>query len=431
MNPTYYITTLGCPKNQADSREMERSLRKRGFSPASSAEKAQYHIINTCSFIEPAREETIQVTLEAAGLKTKNKNQKLILSGCFSERYEKEINADLPEVDFSFGTGKFDRAGELIDTHFGIQLDPSKFQTHAELNNGLHYAPLKISDGCNRSCTFCSIPQFRGKFRDVQKNKILEEARRLAGEGVREINIVSQDTVSYGKTEDLLNLIEDLHGIDGIEWIRMLYLYPDKKTENLLNGFVQRRFSKIVPYFESPLQHVSDSILRRMKRSGSMEYYKSLFTLARSFAEDVEIRTSFIIGFPGELESDVENIMNFMEELEIEKVSFFPFYPEENTPAFTFSDTVPDKITAERINGLRNHHLEILRKIHRNRMGKVYKCLVDSIEGSSILARRPQDAPEIDESVILPFEEGIKAGDFLNVKITGFYEYDMTGKIEC
>ena len=432
MNPTYYITTLGCPKNQADSREMERSLRRRGFLPASVPDQADYHIINTCSFIEPAREETIQVTLDAAGLKRKNKNQKLILSGCFSERYKKEVRKDLPEVDFSFGTGNFDHAGELIEKQFNIKLDPGSISDSVPLRGNVHYAPLKISDGCSRSCTFCSIPQFRGKFKDIERHKILDETRRLAEEGVREIDIVSQDTTSYsGSAEDLLELIEDIHSVEGIEWIRLLYLYPDRKTENLLEGLHKRKFQKIVPYFESPVQHVSDNILRRMKRSGGYEFYSSLFSLARSIAPEVEIRTSFIVGFPGESEGDFEKIMKFMEETAVEKVSFFPFYPEENTPAALFPDAIPQKIVAERINVLRNHHLNLLRKIHRDRMGRVYKCLVDFVDGSSILARRPQDAPEIDEMVILPFEEGIKPGDFKTVRITGFYEYDMTGMIEC
>jgi len=410
---------------------MERSLRKRGLIPCDSAEKADYHIINTCSFIEPAREETIQTALEAAEIKTSNPRQKLILSGCFSERYPDEIKKDLPEVDFIFGTGNFDRAGEIIEEQFRLKPETG-YGTPSLKDKQQHYAPLKISEGCNRSCTFCSIPQFRGKFRNLEKNKILAEASLLAKEGVKELEIVSQDTVSFGNDpDDLLDLLEEIQQIQGIEWIRLLYLYPDRKTEKILEGIKKRKLPTLVPYFECPIQHASDRILRSMKRAGSASFYSRLFSLARSVSQDLEIRTSFILGFPGETEEDVEKIIEFIQSHRIEKVSLFRFFPEENTAAALLKDMVPEETVLERMNEVRRIYLDLLREIHRERMGKVYKCIVDSIDGSSILARRPQDAPEIDESVILPFREGIGVGDIIPVKITGYNEYDMTGIMEC
>lgn len=427
MSKSYFITTLGCPKNQADSREMERNLLSSGFLEAASPDEADFHIINSCAFIQEAREETIAVAFEAAAYK--KKNQKLILAGCFSERYLKAVEEEMPEVDFAFGTGQFSRVGELISKKF-----------HEELISGVKenylgsqiYAPLKISEGCSRSCTFCAIPSFRGKFQNIGKEGILKEALLLSKEGVKELNLVSQDTVSYGRgPEDLYELLLELQEIQGIEWLRLLYLYPDRKTEKLLQLIQKKPVEKLVPYFESPLQHVSSKILRAMKRSGSADFYRELFALSRSIHPDMEIRTSFLLGFPGENEDDADAVFEFVKSVKPEKLSLFMFSPEENTAAFEMKDIIPEKVTAARMNRIRDLHLELLSEMHRKRVGRSYKCLIDAVDDEGIMARRPQDAPEIDELVHLDLQPNLKRGDFIPVTITGFYEYDMTGKIDA
>jgi ribosomal protein S12 methylthiotransferase len=409
MEPTFYITTLGCPKNQADSREMERSLLRRGLSPAATPEAADFHLINSCSFIESARVETIQVALEAAELKDAKPGQKLILAGCFAERYATAVRDELPEVDFSFGTGLYHRAGELVADR--------------------PYAPIKISDGCNRGCAFCAIPQFRGPFRDIARDSILEEARLLAAEGVRELCLVSQDTNNYGAGPDaLVDLLGGLEEISGLEWLRLLYLYPDPRTEQLLQKVAASGLKKITPYLETPVQHVSARVLKNMRRYGSYERFLDLFQMARSLFPGLEVRTSFLVGFPGEEDEDVDLLARFIQEARPEKLALFSYSLEEETPGFALGDATPDHIKAERINRVRNAHIELLKELHRERVGRVYQCIVDEITPEHVLARRAQDAPEIDEAVFLPRTTECQTGDILTVEISGFYEYDMSGR---
>lgn len=434
MEPTFYITTLGCPKNQADSREMERSLLRRGLSPAATPESADFHLINSCSFIESARVETIQVALEAAELKDGKPGQKLILAGCFAERYATAVRDELPEVDFSFGTGLYHRAGELVADRFGLPQTLSAREAPAlgqriALRQGRPYAPIKISDGCNRGCAFCAIPQFRGPFRDIARESILEEARLLAAEGVRELCLVSQDTNNYGAgPEALVDLLGGMEEISGLEWLRLLYLYPDPRTEQLLQKIAASGLKKITPYLETPVQHVSARVLKNMRRYGSYERFSDLFQMARSLFPGLEIRTSFLIGFPGEEDEDVDLLARFVQEARPEKLALFSYSLEEETPGFALGDAIPDTVKAERINRVRNAHLALLKELHRERVGRVYQCIVDEITPEHVLARRAQDAPEIDEAVFLPRTTECQAGDILTVEISGFYEYDMSGR---
>jgi len=432
MTVRFYITTLGCPKNQADTREMERSLISSGYAPSGSAEEADFHLINSCAFIHAAREETIATVLDAAQIKRTKPGQKLILAGCFSQRYEKEIRDDLPEVDLSFGTGLYDRTGAILSEHFG---SPVSILKSTEIPSALAgvlrsagrpYAPVKIAEGCNRTCAFCAIPSFRGKGRDISTQEILEECRSLAAEGVREVCLVSQDTNSYGKkVEDLSDLVSRIEEIDGIEWIRLLYLYPDEKTRKLI-GLLKNR-AKLAPYLESPIQHASRKMLRAMNRAGSYESFQDLFSYARAEIPGLEIRTSILVGFPGETEDDIEVCARFIQETKPEKLALFSYSPEEGTSAFALKSSVSSREAARRVNFLREEHLKVLSEIHRARVGKTYRCLVDEIQGDSILARRFQDAPEVDEAVFLPKDLKVKAGDILDVEITSFFEYDMTG----
>ncbi len=443
----YYITTLGCPKNEADSREIDKSLLLEGFQKSKSLEEANFHIINTCAFIEEAKKETIETILEAIELKKKlqkrNKNQKVIVVGCFAERYHKEIELEIPEVDFIFGTGIYHRAGELIR---------NKFQIHQKQNVDYYqilksiikpnkfYEPVKISDGCNRNCSFCAIPQFRGKFRYRDENDIIKEIQELASNGIKEICLVSQDTNSYGTHIDqLISLLEKIEEVESLEWVRLLYLYPDKKTEKLIQEIAKRKLRKLVPYLESPVQHVSEHILKKMNRYGSYEFFKNLFTMARELIPNLEIRTTFLIGFPGEESKDIELIKTFIDELKIEHITFFAYSPEEGTEAYHLKKTVNKKEVYNRINELQNFYQEQLKIIMSKNIKKTYRSILEKIKSNEFHFRRPQSAPEIDDIVIVPYHPKEwkekyqtlpKLGNFYEIEIVDFIAYDYIGQIK-
>ncbi|MBI3395762.1 MAG: MiaB/RimO family radical SAM methylthiotransferase [Spirochaetia bacterium] len=442
MARSFYITTLGCPKNVADSREMERSLLSEGFDPAQSPAAADFHLINSCAFVEDARMETIQTVMEAARVKEGRPGQRLVLVGCFSERYAAEVKNELPEVDYSFGTGRYGAAGEMLVKEFGAPtLVPVRRRVEERSSaegvgrilrpHGVS-APVKISDGCDRTCAFCAIPQFRGSFRSVDRAKIVAECRALSLEGVRELCLVSQDTNAYGGSPDaLVDLLQELDEIDGIAWVRLLYLYPDKRTERILRKIQDKRLSKLVPYFESPIQHASGRVLKAMNRAGDASFFKDLFLLAREALPGAEIRTTFLMGFPGETQADVDEVLSFVETARPEKLALFTYSPEEGTAGQVMTGVVPPKEAAERVNAVRTAHLNILRDIHAARVGRVYQCIVDQIDGDTVHCRRPQDAPEIDEAVFVPvaaLKSAPEPGQLLDLEIDGFFEYDMTAR---
>lgn len=442
----YYLTTLGCPKNEADSRDIETSLLMEGFSKAKHVDDADFHIINTCAFIEEAKKETIQEIFRAISikekLKEKNKDQKVIVVGCFSERYSKEIKEEIPEIDLFFGTNQYRKTGEILKTHFHLEIQ--KPSDYVELWETLKakkkfYAPVKISEGCNRNCAFCAIPLFRGKFQSFEKESILEQVRFLAQTGIKEICIVSQDTNSYGSHyNELVDLLELIQEIEGIQWIRLLYMYPDQKTMRILKEIHKRKIYKIVPYLESPIQHVSEKVLKKMNRYGSYEFFKDLFQMARDLFSDLEIRTTFLIGFPEEDAHDIALIQRFIEETKIEHLTFFAYSPEEGTQAYEFSSKINRKEIKNKINEIQNFYNEILRDIMSNHVGKIYYSLLEGIKPNELYFRRPQSAPEIDDIVVVSFDykqwkqekkEPPKLGEFYPIEITGFVSYDYTGRI--
>lgn len=427
---SYFITTLGCPKNTADSREMERSLQKEGFAPAVSADKAELHLINSCAFIEEARLETIRTVLDAAQLK--GKKQKLILVGCFSERYAADVSRDLPEVDFSFGTGRYAEAGRLLREKFGAPRASTAVSV-AGLSierSGLAYAPVKISDGCDRTCAFCAIPQFRGGFRSTPLDDVLAEARDLVSRGVREICLVSQDSNAYGgKPESYVDLLERLHELEDLTWIRMLYMYPDKKTEKILRAIAARKLPKLVPYLESPVQHGSSRILKAMRRAGDPVFFADLFALAREAMPGAEVRTSILLGFPGETEEDIQEVIQFLDRARPEKLALFAYSPEEGTAGASMPDLVDPAETADRINRVREHHRQQMSAFAADLVGQSFLCMVDEAEDGELVVRRPQDAPEVDGVVYVENSRLIRPGELVNVEITGFTDFDLTGML--
>ncbi|PJZ70366.1 30S ribosomal protein S12 methylthiotransferase RimO [Leptospira perolatii] len=436
MDKKFFITTLGCPKNTVDSMSMHHSLLDEGFVPAQNPEESDFHLINTCTFIRSATEETIQTILGAANSK-KQEGQKLVVVGCFAERYPKDISAEIPEVDLVFGTGKYSQAGKILKEAFRRDLESiSKEEFNADLlermklsphieNYSKPYAYVKVSDGCNRGCAFCIIPSLRGKFQDSPLDSILSDTKRALSAGAKEICLVSQDTVYYGKDSDLLlDMIQKVSEVEGLEILRLLYLYPDKKTEKILR--LMGQIPKIAPYLESPLQHVSESVLKSMNRSGNYSAFRDLYKFAREVRPDLEIRTSFILGFPGETPDDVDLILKFIEETRPEKVNLFSYSPQDGTKGAELKQTVSEKEKAKRINLVRDSHLKILQEIHESRIGKTYPAIVDAIEEGTAVVRRLQDAPEIDEVVYVE-DPSLKPGMIGKVQIESFYEYDMIG----
>ncbi|EJP05360.1 30S ribosomal protein S12 methylthiotransferase RimO [Leptospira interrogans] len=434
MDKKFYITTLGCPKNIADSMSMHHSLLEEGFTPASLPEESDFHFINTCTFIQSATEETIQTILSAAQVKKQN-HQKLVVVGCFAERYPDNIHSEIPEVDLFFGTGKYSQAGKILREKFP-ELSPSQLEFNDSLlerwklsskieNYSKPYAYVKVSDGCNRGCSFCIIPSFRGKFAESPLDDILRDTNRAIRAGAKEICLVSQDTVYYGRdSEILLDMVRKVAEIDSLEILRLLYLYPDKKTEKLIR--LMGETSKIAPYLESPLQHVSSKILKVMNRTGESSYFKDLFSLAREVKPGLEIRTSFIIGYPGEEPEDVDQILRFIEDTRPEKVNLFSYSPQEGTKGAQLKQTVSEKEKSKRINLIRDSHLEILEEIHESRIGRTYDAIVDGIEDGQVVVRRFQDAPEMDEVVYVD-DVSLIPGRIGKVRIDSFYEYDMNG----
>jgi ribosomal protein S12 methylthiotransferase len=426
---SFYITTLGCPKNIADSTHMETSLLNEGLLLTDDPEKADFHLINTCTFIQSATEETIETILSAGKVKKKAK-QKLIVVGCFAERYPNEIRDDMPEVDLLFGTGKYSQAGKIIKNHFAEEfLNLKEINVHLQerISNSTvskPYSYVKVSDGCNRGCYFCIIPNLRGSFKDAPEEQIISDSKLAVERGAKEICIVSQDTVFYGKdTDKLKSILNQITSIQGLEILRLLYLYPDKKTEHLIDSILENK--KIAPYFESPVQHVSEKMLKAMNRTGSYSFFVDLFSKARQ-RKDLEIRTSIILGYPGEKPEDVDLVLKFVEEVKPEKLALFAFSPQEGTEAFHLKSDVSKKEAARRVNLVRETHLKVLKEIHLNRISKIYDCIIDDREEGVAIARRFQDAPEIDEVVFIQNAD-LKIGQIGKLKVESFSEYDMDG----
>lgn len=432
---SFYITTLGCPKNTADSSVIHTSLLGEGLIPADAPEDSDFHFINTCTFIQSATEETIQTILTAGEIR-RAKDQRLIVVGCFSQRYPNAIREEMPEVDLLFGTGKYSEAGKILRSAF-----PEDFENHPDFNRDLverfsldsrvenyskPYSYVKISDGCNRGCAFCIIPQLRGRFQDSDESEIFAGAKKALQSGAKEICIVSQDTIFYRRDENqLADLLKRIANLEGLEILRPMYLYPDQKTFRLLDQFPS--IPKLAPYLESPLQHVSERVLKSMNRSGNASFFQDLFAKAKELVPGLEIRTSFILGFPGETAEDVDQILRFLEDVRPDKVNCFSYSPQEGTKGYDLKGKPSDREIARRVNLVRDLHLKNLEGLHQERLGKDYPSIVEEKAEDGIwVVRRFQDAPEIDEIVFVE-DDHLEVGMIGRVRIDSYQEYDMTG----
>ena len=400
-------------------------------------------IVNTCSFIQPATEESIDTVLDMAGYKNTGHCEKLVVTGCMVQRYGQSLEDELPEVDHFLGTGEYHRITEVLDARKG-QVARSFVDTpmyiHDEMATRLsswkpHSAYLKISEGCDHRCAFCIIPQLRGKMRSRTVDSLVQEAEQLVSAGVVEMNLVSQDSTAYGRDlpsgQDLGTLLRALAKVDGLEWIRLHYAYPIGLPESLLRAIAEEE--KVVPYLDMPLQHASGPILKAMRRGVTREGQERILNRVRRFVPDVSIRTTFIVGFPGETEQDFEELTDFVQTQQFARVGVFTYCQEDGTPAAELPNQVAAELALERQEKLMMLQAPISRKAHEKLIGKTLPVLIDgpSEENELVLSGRMfSQAPEVDGQVFLDeAPEHVKAGQFQNVRITRVSEYDLVGQV--
>jgi len=426
-NKKVNIITLGCSKNTVDSERLMNQLKLNKINLTDDPEEAETVIINTCGFIEAAKQESIDTILKAVKLKEQGKLKKVIVAGCLSERYKTELEKEIPEVDVFFGTEKY----EDIVKEFGGEL---KYELLGErvLSSPSHTAYLKISEGCDHPCSFCAIPLMRGKHHSIPLEDLIKEAEFLAKSGAKEIVLIAQDTTDYGKDlydkPSLALLLNKLSEIEGIEWIRLMYAYPSNFPDDVVNVIASN--PKVCKYLDIPLQHISDDVLRSMRRGVTSGRTRNLIKKLREQIPDLTIRTTFIVGYPNESEKDFDKLCRFVEEVEFDRIGVFTFSVEENTSSFILGDPVTEEEKERRKGVLMNMQKEISLKKNASYVGKKLKVLAESVEGDFYIARSYRDAPEVDGEILIPIKnKKIKIGKFYTAEITGYEEYDLYGKV--
>lgn len=422
------IITLGCSKNTVDSERLMNQLKLNKLDLIDDPEKADSVIINTCGFIDQAKEESINTILSAVELKKLGKIKKVVVAGCLSERYVDDLKQEIPEVDAYFGT----EAYEKIVREFGGNL---KYELLGErvITTPKHFAYLKISEGCDNPCSFCAIPLMRGLHKTKTMNELLSEANSLAQQGVKEIIIIGQDTTDYGKElygkRNISELLNNLSQISGIEWIRLLYAYPSHFPEDLISEIAGN--PKICKYIDIPLQHISDDILKSMRRGITQHRTKELLYKLREKIPNLTLRTTFIVGYPNETEKEFQELCDFVRDIKFERFGVFPYSIEENTPSFILGDPIPQEIKEERKAALMEIQKEISLQKNQNRIGNNLKVVIDSLEGEYYVARSEYDAPEVDGEVLIDAKNNtLTKGEFYNVEIYDCNEYDLFGKLK-
>lgn len=433
------MISLGCPKNQVDAERMLAQLDKNEFEITDCYEGADAVIVNTCGFIDAAKQEAIENILDMAQLKADGTVGKIIVTGCLAQRYKKEIFDEMPEVDAVVGIGANANIADIVKRVInGEKLfempgsDQLPLTGERLLTTPEYWSYLKIADGCSNRCTYCAIPSIRGDYRSVEFETVIDEAKQLAAAGTKELILIAQDTTNYGSDLygklRLPELLDALCEIDGIEWIRMLYCYPDKITDELLETIARR--PKVLPYIDLPLQHADDEILKAMNRRGDSAFLREVIAKIRSALPDAVIRTTFIVGFPGEGEKEFENLAEFVNEIEFDRLGCFAFSPQEGTPAFNMENIVDEDVKLRRGEIIMQDQLEIVTLKNRDRIGKTYRVLVEDYDGytDSYSGRTYMDAPEIDGTVSFTTNKNYEPGDFADVVIIGVNDYDLIGK---
>ena len=433
--------SLGCDKNLVDSEVMLGLLAKEGYQMVDDEQEADVIVINTCCFIHDAKEESIQTILEMAQYKEEGRLKALIVTGCLAQRYQQEILDEIPEVDAVLGTTAYTEIARAIEealegkgkvTTEDLNALPLT-DPHRIVTTGGHYAYLKIAEGCGKHCTYCIIPKLRGDYRSVPMERLIAEAKDLAEQGVRELILVAQETTLYGKDlygeKSLYRLLKELCRIDGIRWIRILYCYPEEIDDPLIQVIKEEK--KICHYLDLPIQHASDEVLRRMGRRTSKEQLKAVIGKLRKEIPDICLRTTLITGFPGETKEQHEELMEFVDEMEFDRLGVFTYSPEEDTPAAEMPDQIPEEIKEERQAELMELQQDIAFDAAENMIGKEVLVMVEGkvADENAYVGRTYKDAPGVDGLIFINTEEELMSGDFAKVKVTGALEYDLIGEL--
>ena len=419
------MISLGCAKNLVDSEMLVGGLKQANYDMVKSSDDANILIVNTCGFLDTAREESVDVILEAGELRKSKKVEKLIVMGCFSDRYSSELKEEIPEVDAFFGTDDHAKVLSYLTGKSFTREDPDYFRS---LLTPGHYAYLKIAEGCDNGCSFCSIPIMRGiqKSQPVEWN--IQEAHRMADSGVKELLVIAQDTTSFGwdltPRSSLHELLDELNKVEGLEWIRLHYAHPAHLHRDMIQRFDQ--LDKLVSYIDMPVQHGSDAVLKRMRRGLGSEGIKKRINELRDVNSDIVLRTSIIVGFPGESKDEFQKLYDMVEEIEFDRLGVFTYSEEEGTYGAKLEDDVPAEIKTERMDAIMLLQQEINLRKNQALIGSRERVLIDShSEDDTSIGRTYRDAPEIDNSVRIDGKWPI--GDFVDVKITQVSEYDMKG----
>ena len=442
-----FCVSLGCDKNLVDTEKMLGVAGGLGVSFTDDETEADAILINTCCFIGDAKEESVNTILEMARYKEEGKCRALIVAGCLAQRYKQEIIDEIPEVDAILGTTSYEEIGNVLTRLFGEEKEKKEehiscFHDLKELpetakkrvmTTGGHYAFLKIAEGCDKRCSYCIIPYLRGPYRSVPMEQLLAEARELAENGVRELILVAQETTLYGKDlygeKTLPKLLHELAQIPGIYWIRIQYCYPEEITDELIQTI--KTEEKVCHYLDIPIQHASDRILKRMGRRTHKAELKERIGALRREIPDIALRTTFICGFPGETEEDHEELMEFVDEMEFERIGVFTYSAEEDTPAYSYPDQIPEEVKEERRADVMELQQEIAFEHCENMVGKVLDVMIEGkvADEPAYVGRTYMDAPNVDGLIFVNADEMLMSGDFVRVKVTGANEYDLIGEV--
>lgn len=442
MKKKVLFISLGCDKNLVDTEMMLGMLARSGYDFTDDEEEADVVVVNTCCFIGDAKEESVNTLLDMAELKKAGKIEALIVAGCLAQRYQEEIRREIEEVDAVIGTSAIDELPAVLDEVFSGKasdryrsLDGKPFTDKKRiLTTGGHFAYLKIAEGCDKHCTYCIIPKVRGPYRSVPMENLLEEAETLAGQGVKELILVAQETTVYG--EDLYGykalpaLLKKLCRIEGLCWIRILYCYPEEIDEALIE--VIGKEDKICHYLDIPIQHASDAVLKRMGRKTNGKELTEKVNLLRRKIPDICLRTTLITGFPGETKEDHETLLGFVEEMVFDRLGVFPYSQEEDTPAGDMSGQIPDEIKNKRRDELMLLQQELAFRAAADMVGRRVTAMIEGkvADEAVYVARTYKDAPDVDGLLFVHTDRELMTGDFVQVKITGSYEYDLMGELE-
>ena len=433
--------SLGCDKNLVDTEVMLGMLASRGYEMTNDEQEADIIVINTCCFIHDAKEESIQNILEMAEYKKNGSAKALIVTGCMAERYRQEILDEIPEVDEVLGTTAYDRILDAVDAALAGQhevmtadLDALPLpETKRLVTTGGHFAYLKIAEGCDKHCTYCIIPKIRGNFRSVPMERLLKEAQDLAEQGVKELILVAQETTLYGKDlygeKSLPKLLRELCKISGIRWIRILYCYPEEITDELIQ--VMKEEPKICHYLDLPIQHANDTILKRMGRRTSKQELIDIVQKLRKEIPDICLRTTLITGFPGETQEQHEEVMEFIDTLEFDRLGAFTYSPEEDTPAATFEDQIDEGVKEDRQADIMELQQEIAFDKAEDMIGREVLVMIEGkvADENAYVGRTYRDAPNVDGLIFINTDVELISGDFAKVKVTGALDYDLIGEV--